>query len=404
MLKEKETLVRRYEIIQHLCSGGFTETYLAEDKFLPDKPRCVVKQLRLRSLDPDTLKKARELFEAEAQVLDKLGTHDQIPQLLGYFEENQEFYLVEEYIDGENLEKELAQVKKLSEEKVLILLQEVLEVVKFVHQENVIHREIKPANIIRRKTDNKIVLTGFGAVKQVQTQIVTAEGETSFTIPVGTKGYMANEVLGGKPRRSSDIYALGITAIHALTGKDPGKDDPPELEQDPRTRELIWRKHANVNNRLATILDKMIKSHFRDRYQVVDEVLEDLQKLQNSWENTVSTFTSTIATKKLPSLRLPKFKYVFAILVAIGIVSAIPQLLPSLPKLSVVHLSSNTEALFQEGKKLATDGKYEEAIRVYDKALKHNPKNAHDIWEARAIALFGLEKYEDSLTSIVICQ
>ncbi|NJM24032.1 MAG: serine/threonine protein kinase [Richelia sp. SM1_7_0] len=200
MLKQQETLVGRYQIVKHLGGGGFTETYFAEDQFLPEKPLCIVKQLRPRSLDPDTLKAASELFENEAQVLDRLGNHDQIPRLLAYFEENQEFYLIEEFADGDDLEKQLTQEPQLSEEKITTLLQEVLEVLKFVHQQNVIHRDIKPSNILRRHSDRMIVLTGFGAVKQVHTQIVTPEGETSFTIPVGTRGYMPYEQQGGKPR------------------------------------------------------------------------------------------------------------------------------------------------------------------------------------------------------------
>lgn len=291
MMQKDDILVGRYKIIKHLSSKGSTQSYLAEDVDLPENPHCVVKQLRPGSLDPDTLKAARELFETEAKVLDKLGSHDKIPSLLAYFEENQEFYLVEEFIDGEDLEKTLAHNHKLSEEQVISLLQDTLGVLQFVHQKNVIHREIQPSNIIRRYSDSKIVLTGFSAVKQVHTQIVTSDGETSFTRPVGTKGYMPNEQQGGKPRLSSDIYALGITAIQALTGIHPNK-----LPEDPRTGEILWRTEAQVRDRLAAILDKMVKSHYRDRYQSADEVLHDLDKISEPSTGRRLDFPSGVNT------------------------------------------------------------------------------------------------------------
>ncbi|WP_017656088.1 serine/threonine-protein kinase [Fortiea contorta] len=284
---QNEILAGRYQILKLLGSKGFTEAYLAQDKFLPEKPLCIVKQLKPRSLEPETLEAARNLFATEAEVLNKLGSHDQIPGLLAYFEKNQEFYLIEEFVDGDNLESDLEQKQKLSAEKVSILLQEVLEVLKFVHLANVIHRDIKPSNIIRRRHDKKIVLIGFGAVKQMYTQIVTPEGVTSFTMPVGTRGYMPYEQQGGKPRFSSDIYALGITAIQALTGVNPS-----QLTENSQTGEIDWRSQfinpqtgvyqQTISDGLAAIIDKMVKSHYRDRYQTVDEVLNDLRNQPTS--------------------------------------------------------------------------------------------------------------------------
>jgi serine/threonine protein kinase len=98
-----EILVGRYRILKQIGSGSGTETYLAEDIHLPDRPQCKVKLLKTQSLDPDTLMRARNLFLAEARVLDILGSHEQIPRLLAHFEENQQFYIIQEFIEGQDV-------------------------------------------------------------------------------------------------------------------------------------------------------------------------------------------------------------------------------------------------------------------------------------------------------------
>jgi serine/threonine protein kinase len=156
------------------------------------------------------LQAAKRLFNREAEVLYQLGNHNQIPRLFAHFEEEQEFYLVQEFIEGHELRQELPVGKKLSENFVIALLKEVLEILAFVHQQNVIHRDIKPSNLVRRKQDGKLVLIDFGAVKQFGTQVINSQGATSFTIAIGSPGYMPNEQIAGKPRFSSDIYAVGM--------------------------------------------------------------------------------------------------------------------------------------------------------------------------------------------------
>lgn len=190
MLKGK-TLRNRYKIIEFLGSGGFGDTYLAEDWDLPGLPQCVVKHLKPKYAEPAVLPIAKSLFNREAGVLYLLGNeHDQIPQLFAHFEENGEFYLVQEFVDGHDLSKELYPGKQLSEAEVVKLLREILEVLVVVHKLNIIHRDIKPQNLMRRGKDGKIVLIYFGAVKEISTLIVNAQGQTSWTVPIGTPGYM----------------------------------------------------------------------------------------------------------------------------------------------------------------------------------------------------------------------
>ncbi|BDI19963.1 hypothetical protein ANSO36C_57650 [Nostoc cf. commune SO-36] len=268
-------LDHRYQVIRVLAMGGFGQTYIAQDTRRPGNPLCVVKHLK-PGTDPRVFDTAKRLFNSEAETLEKLGNHDQIPRLLAYFDENQEFYLVQEYIEGHTLAEELISSQRWSESQVIQLLQEVLQILEFVHRQGVIHRDIKPDNIIRRASDNKLVLVDFGAVKQLRTQLVTVGGQPSATVVIGTPGYMPTEQGQGKPRPNSDIYSLGIIAIQALTGLQPT-----ELQEDPETGEIIWRHSVTVNHRLAAVLSKMVRYHFKDRYQNATEALQACQDAIN---------------------------------------------------------------------------------------------------------------------------
>jgi len=264
----------RYQVIQLLGSGGFGRTYIATDIRRPGNPKCVVKHLTPASTDPNSLQTARRLFASEAETLEQLGSHDQIPRLLAYFEQNQEFFLVQEFIPGHTLSVELYPGQRWTEVQVISLLQEVLEILEFIHQRGVIHRDVKPDNLIRRQTDNKLVLVDFGAVKQVSSQ---QTGQNSMTVAVGTPGYMPSEQGRGQPRPSSDIYALGIIAIQALTGYPPL-----QLPEDSQTGEILWQQLATVNPRLAAMLSKMVRYHFKDRHPSANAALQELRELIKS--------------------------------------------------------------------------------------------------------------------------
>ncbi|MDJ0706761.1 MAG: CHASE2 domain-containing protein [Leptolyngbyaceae cyanobacterium MO_188.B28] len=266
-------LAERYRIIRVLGSGGFGQTFVAEDTQRPNCPKCVVKQLKPVSQAPKFLKIARRLFETEVSTLLKLGEHDRIPQLLDSFEQGNEFYLVQEFIEGEPLSQELKRCGRLEEPQVIEMLEDVLPIMVFIHRNQVIHRDIKPGNLIRRR-DGKFVLIDFGAVKEIRTQLVSGE-KTSLTVGIGTQGYTPSEQLAGKPRYSSDIYALGVTAIQLLTGRSPS-----ELPDDPHTLELIWQNQVNVSPGLAILLSKMVRQYFSRRYQSATEVLYDLHRLE----------------------------------------------------------------------------------------------------------------------------
>ncbi|MCP6758916.1 MAG: protein kinase [Fischerella sp. CENA71] len=267
-----KVLRNRYRIINKLGSGGFGDTFLAEDMDLPGNPQCVVKHLKTRNPNPEILEIAKRLFNQEAEILYRLGKrHEQIPELLAHFEENEEFYLVQEFVDGHDLTTEIIPGKQLSEAQVLKLLQEILEVLVVVHEHGVIHRDIKLQNIMRRQ-DGKIVLIDFGSVKEIKSLATNTEGEVNSTIVIGTPGYIPNEQANGKPRLCSDVYAVGMLGIQALTGIQPRK-----LDTDPLDGEVVWRNLVNISNDLANVLTKMVRCNFKERYQTAAEALQALQ-------------------------------------------------------------------------------------------------------------------------------
>ncbi|MBW4490637.1 MAG: serine/threonine protein kinase [Trichocoleus desertorum ATA4-8-CV12] len=266
----------RYQISDSLGRGGFGQTYIAQDTRRPGNPTCVVKHLKPTSSDSESLQIARRLFCSEAEMLEKLGYHDQIPRLLAYFEENQEFYLVQEFIEGQLLSEELQPGQCWNESQVIQLLCEVLSILEFVHSYEVIHRDIKPDNLIRRNRDKKLVLIDFGTVKQVRTQLAMLPEQPNITVAIGTTGYMPTEQGQGKPRSNSDIYALGIIGIQALTGLNPT-----QFQEDSGTGELLWQQQVQISSGLEAVLSKMVRYHFKDRYQSVAETLQALQQSTN---------------------------------------------------------------------------------------------------------------------------
>jgi serine/threonine protein kinase, bacterial len=214
-----DLLNNRYRILKNLGRGGSGETFLAEDTHLPSSRRCVIKQLKPLSTDPDVYRILKERFDREAAILETLGRdHDQIPTLHAYFAENKEFYLVQDWIDGRTLTEQYRYEGALAKTTLCELLSSLLSVLEFVHGRGIIHRDIKPDNVMIRASDGKPVLIDFGAVKSVVTASIDSRGNPTSSVIIGTPGYMPLEQMDGHPVFSSDLYSLGLTAIYALTG------------------------------------------------------------------------------------------------------------------------------------------------------------------------------------------
>lgn len=311
----------RYEIVELLGSGAFGQSYKAKAKRRPGNPLCVVKQITPSDTDPQTLEEAKKLFEREAHALEQLGNHNQIPRLIEhFFDENKKiFYIVQDFIDGHNLTKELLTDQPLGEDEVITLLQEILEILAFVHDKEMIHRDIKPANIMRRKSDKKLVLIDFGAVKQISTLQVNSQGRTTFSTVIGSEGYRPNEQAPGySPAPTNDIYAVGMVGIKALTGVHC----PTALPKDPFSHEFIWPEAIRKSNlKLKNVLEKMVKYNSKDRYKSVKKVLEELKKLTNSGSH------SKLKSLVLRARRLTReLNPLFGIIAAIAAIAAIPSL------------------------------------------------------------------------------
>ncbi|BAY22662.1 TPR repeat-containing serine/threonine protein kinase [Calothrix sp. NIES-2100] len=382
------TLVGRYQIISHLGGGGFGETFVACDTQLPGTPQCVVKKLKPQANDPVTLETARRLFDTEAQVLYKLGTHDRIPQLLAYFEENAEFYLVQEFIEGHDLSQELVTGKTHSQDEVISFLTEILQILEFVHQQKVIHRDINPRNLLRRKQDGKLVLIDFGAVKQITTQVVTPQAQTKATVAIGTPGYLPGEQAQGNPKFSSDIYAVGIIAIQALTGLPPE-----QLEKDADSNEIIWQNHAKVSPEFAQILNKMVCYDFRQRYNSATDALQAIKELTKPALKTIAL----IPALALPNLKTYQYKKdlipkILAGILILGVSGAAAIFI-----IDGIHTKNATE-LYKQGNTLYDLQRYQDALAIYNQAVNIRPDYAQG-WYGRGNTLSALKQYKESLTA-----
>ena len=259
----------RYQIIQKLGSSETGKIYLAKDLQATADGRCVVEQLSPIFSDEANWRIIKQYLLNEIIVLERLGDHPQIPQFRDHFTEHRQFYLVREYIDGDNLEQEVER-KVYTEADVVYLIQDTLRILDFIHKTNVIHRNVQPVHLIRRKQDNKFVLIDFGAIQEIESTTINLQGEFLFDRYSKNCPYIAPEQKSGKSHFSSDIYALGKTAIYALTGKSPQ-----ELEQT----NLYWRSQCQISSKLEVILNKMMSSEIEDRYASTLEVLYDLRPL-----------------------------------------------------------------------------------------------------------------------------
>jgi serine/threonine protein kinase len=264
----------RFRVIRLLGEGGFSRTYEARDVDRMDDP-CVIKQFLPQVQGTAALEKATELFQREAQQLYQLGEHPQIPRLIAYFEQDKRLYLVQEFIEGQNLLQELQQMGAFNEEKIRQLLADVLPILKLIHERGVIHRDIKPENIMRRRSDGKLVLIDFGVSKQTTP---TASGKIGTT--VGTPGYTPLEQMRGQVYPASDLYSLGVTCIRLLTQCLLKEDGSDEL-YDALSGQWVWREYlpkgTTMSHQLGLVLDRLIQDYVKERYQSADAVLAALK-------------------------------------------------------------------------------------------------------------------------------
>lgn len=267
-------LNNRYQVEKRIGSGGFGETFLARDINLPSQRYCIIKQLKPVVADLQLYQLIQERFNREAITLEKIGnSNSNIPSLYAYFEENGQFYLVQEWVDGLTLTEKVQKEGVLKNEVAQGILIQCLSVLDVVHAQGIIHRDIKPDNIILRESDGQPVLIDFGAVKETMNTTISPDNYQASSIVIGTQGFMPSEQFAGRPVFSSDLYALALTVIYLLTGKLP-KD----LGTDQVHGSISWQQYAPESNlQLFPILDKAIQPHSRDRFLSAKEMINALK-------------------------------------------------------------------------------------------------------------------------------
>jgi serine/threonine-protein kinase len=286
-------LSNRYQILETLGQGGFGETFLAIDTQMPSTRKCVIKQLKPTLQQSKSIPQwLQERFKLEAAVLEKLGeNHPQIPCLYAYFSENNHFYLVQEWIEGDTLSQVHQRRGNFSVTEVTELLSNILPILDYIHAHHIIHRDIKPDNIIIRAIDGQPVLIDFGIVKESVATMINSNGKTAYSIAWGTPGYMPSEQAAGRPVYSSDLYSLGLTAVFLLTGKTPQY-----LEIEPYTGEVLWGKEIpDLDSDLTSIINRTLCFHPKDRFLTAKKMLASL----NISSPTVTAAT-TIAVMSNP--------------------------------------------------------------------------------------------------------
>jgi serine/threonine protein kinase len=269
-------LAQRYAIESILNRSDFSVTFLARNLNLPGQPACVIKQLASPSTESQEIASSQQRFYLEAQTLSKLGSHALVPMLLDYFQIDTALYLVEEYIPGTVLSKLLDRASaqgqsRFTELQIEDFLRQMLQLLEYIHSHRLIHRDIKPQNIILCQTDRRYVLVDFGAVKDLQPKPLATTTRVDVSRSIGTPGFAPPEQLANRAVYASDIYALGMTCVYLLTGKDPAR-----LPTDPHTCELVWADDLELSDSTIDIISKTIQVSLTDRYQSASEVLNAL--------------------------------------------------------------------------------------------------------------------------------
>lgn len=279
----------QFEIIKRLGRGGFSTTYLAEDITGLHRQPCVIKQLRYKpAKNNSNTSKNKALqaehnqrrFQKEARIMARLGQHDQIPYLLDHFTEDGQFYLIQEHIPGLTLQQEISHHGPQSEAQVKDFLKDIIPILRYVHRHNLLHLDLKPANIIRRSTDQKLVLIDFGAVRRYTQDTTKPQRST------GTTGFAPTEQLAGHPAPASDLYSLGVTCLYLLTGCSPI-----DFATSANGQDLRWQESIQVGPHLTHILHKLLAAKAEHRYQSID-ALDRAMNLESHYSELKTCMTN----------------------------------------------------------------------------------------------------------------
>ncbi|HXD31331.1 MAG TPA: FHA domain-containing serine/threonine-protein kinase [Pyrinomonadaceae bacterium] len=270
----------RYEIVRRIGGGGMGAVYLAKDRNLGDAPRAV-KEMVETHLDENQHEKAIGDFKRESLLLTSLE-HPSIPTIYDYFYDNNlnRFYLVMKYISGGDLASRLRSSTqgKLDEKTVADWGMQVADVLEYLHTrpKPIIYRDLKPANLMIDGNSGRVMLIDFGIARWVAKQ---EKGVTA----VGTMGYAPPELFSGRVEPRSDVYSLGATMFHLLTGSDP-QDNPLlifDFTKNPRPRQIVPSISSEMERLLMKTVEYKPEDRFRSAGEVRDLLAEHLEKLMS---------------------------------------------------------------------------------------------------------------------------
>lgn len=280
-----QVLIERYRILSLQASTPFGDTYLASDLYRPGYPHCVLKHLKPLSDTPKTPRLLRILLEKKVVVRQKLGRGNCAPQILNFFDVEQQFYIVEEIVPGHSLHQELLPNHRLSEGHALKLLQDLLKILDGIHRQQVLHLDICPENIVRRMPDGQLLFTNFRLIREISTprgDSYPRKPATRLPIDRMTAPYQPLEQLYGLPEPASDLYAVGMILIQALTGLSAPEIMGLRRQTDDGMGNILWHPYTDASRGLIACLDRMVKQRVQERYQSTAQVLQDLEPLWHS--------------------------------------------------------------------------------------------------------------------------
>ena len=413
LLKIRQTIGGRYLITRYLGDNLGIKTYLADNLHRQYQSPCAIEQIELPNIHSSSKVKIERRFAEELSILERLGYHEQIPQLWDHFEENGEFYLVQEYIEGENLAQKIKQ-QNLSTAEIIQILISSLTVLDFIHQNRIIHRNIKPSNLLIRNEDRQVIITDFGILIDIKTPPnVTVDSSQQKE----KDNYWSPEQIAGRPTIGSDLYALGMSAVEALT-----KTKPSEIARDKQTGKLLWHDLTNhkIDRRTIKIIDKMIHLDLGHRYFSAENVLEDLQKVKITQKSAKQTRRSAFGIKDRSRVSQAKLRFIaIGVLGAVCLLGSIEFAFPivrpayywyrgnkALPEEPQVAVNTFTKAIdlkpesrmawFGRGNALYRLERYGEAIEAYAEAARLNPSDWQN-WKRQGDALFQLERFNEAI-------
>jgi serine/threonine-protein kinase len=412
----------RYRITDIFSSGVFGQTYLAEDITAPTLLQCIVRQHRLHTKGSETLKYLNDMLKKKLEALAEVNNHDQIPTILAYFDDGESFYLVEEYIDGHPLSEELEPHVPLAEQRVIQIMQEVLEVLAFMHDHRIIHQYIQPTTLIRRHADEKLMLTGSGVMREISAQLLKSPSQQHQPMLMHSSTiYTPIEQIKGHAQFNSDLYALGMVAIQALSGLPANVLSRVKNQNGASDGELVWQEQMEASPELVKILERMVHPDSYRRYQSARDVLSDLDALSSAQALSLTNIQledmlnaagaepeldqlsdlsadDTLSEPAQSSKKTRFYALVGAIVLMLtgGILVALVG--GQLPLASSIGNNANkaansekngksgtsdrtvatseSERLFQEGQKHLASGKPQEAISSLTRVIQLDPENA----------------------------